>query len=121
MWCMVDGHDNITQKIRLNDSFEQKCEGCGVKKNDELWCGYVCMCLCVFAVQIRNDGVDHGKAILRKGFDGAMVPIKNARGTVQTRMISCGVVICVSVCVCVYVCMFAVQTRNVGVDHVKGR
>ena len=63
--------------------------------------------MCVFVCGIgyaayMNDGVDLAKVRRRKGFDGTIVPIKNARNAVHTGLTSC----CGVMCVCVYyVCM----------------
>ena len=71
--------------------------------------------MCVFVCGIgyaayMNDGVDLAKVRRRKGFDGTIVPIKNARNAVHTGLTSCcGVHVCMCVlCVYVRVCVFVV-------------
>ena len=64
---------------------------------------YICVCVCVLMVQIKNDGMNSVKGIIRKEFDGTMVPIKNTRGAMHTGVTSCDMVTCVCVFVCVYV------------------
>ena len=64
---------------------------------------YVNMYVCVLMVQIKNDGVDSVKDMIRKEFYGTIVPIKNTRGAMHTGVTSCDMVTCVYVFVCVYV------------------
>ena len=53
--------------------------------------------------------------MLRNEFEKTIVPIKHANGTVQTGMTMYDVVMCVHACVCI----FAVKTRNDGMDSIK--
>ena len=41
-----------------------------------MWYGCVCRTVRVFEIQAKNNGVDKFKAMLQKGFDGTIVPIK---------------------------------------------
>ena len=56
---------------------------------------YIYIYMCVLMVQIKNDGVDSVKEMIRKGFDGTIVPIKNTRGAMHTGVTSCDMVTCV--------------------------
>ena len=41
-----------------------------------MWYGYVCRTGRVFEVQTRNNGKEKVRALLQKGCDGTIVPIK---------------------------------------------
>ena len=80
MICYVaEGHDNTTQRRWWINSSDQHYRWYSSYIIRIVGWLYVYLCVVLFAVRTRNDGVEYVEAMRCKGFDGTIVRINNAR------------------------------------------